>query len=88
MAVIDDVMIFAHTIREKDIVEVLVSIVAPGEYKNPISFLFDYEKELFASGVYLTDQSGARYEPDEELRKSRMEKYIHFISMYRKTEMS
>jgi hypothetical protein len=77
-AIIDDVMIFAHTIREEDIVEVLVSIVAPSEYIHQRSYLFDHEKKLFESGVYLTDQSGTRYEPDENLRKSRDEDIYAF----------
>ncbi|HHY81897.1 MAG TPA: DUF4179 domain-containing protein [Clostridiales bacterium] len=77
-AVIDDVMIFAHSIREKDIVEVLISIVAPSDFKNPRSYLFDDEADLFKSGVYLTDQSGTRYEPDNELRKSRDSEINYF----------
>jgi hypothetical protein len=77
-AIIDDVMIFAHTIREKDLVVVLVSIVAPSEYKHPRSYLFHHEKEYFASGVYLTDQKGTRYEPDEDLRKSQDDEISSF----------
>lgn len=70
-AVVDDVMAFAHTSREKDITEIMISIIAPNEYKDPRCYLFEHEKELFESGIYIADEKGVRYEPDDDLRESR-----------------
>lgn len=69
--VIDGVMAFANVTRDNNLVEALVSIVAPGEWQNPRGYLFDHERTLFESGVYLIDEEGARYEADEDLRRSR-----------------
>ncbi len=71
--VVDGVMIFANITREKDIVEALVSIIAPDEYQNPRCYLFRHEKALFESGICIVDEDGVRYEPDEDLRAGRDE---------------
>ncbi len=67
IAIIDNVMVFANVSREGDVLEVLLSSVAPKEYKNIRFHLFDEEKRLF-DGVHMVDKEGNIYMPDEEMR--------------------
>ncbi len=69
VAVIDNVMVFANVSREGDVLEVLLSSVAPKDYKNIRFHLFDEEKRLFERGVHIIDKEGNIYEPDEGMRK-------------------
>lgn len=68
-AAIDDVIVFANVSREGDVLEVLLSAVAPKDYKNIRFHLFDEESRLLKSGVTITDSQGNIYTPDEEMRK-------------------
>ena len=89
VAIIDNVMIFANVSREGDVLEVLLSSVAPKEYKNIRFHLFDDEKRLFDGGVHLVDQEGNIYQPDEELRmlnNSNMNCF-YFVVPEEKTEL-
>lgn len=69
VAVIDDVMVFADVNRTSNTIEILLSAVAPEEYKNIRFSLFDIEKVLFKNGAYIVDKEGSVYEADDEMRK-------------------
>lgn len=68
-ASIDRVMVFADASRQGDVLKVLVSALAPTEYKNIRFHLYDFEKEEFKEGTHMVDKEGIVYEPDDELRK-------------------
>lgn len=68
-AVLDNIMIFADTVRQDNVVEVLVSAVAPREYGNIRFHLYDWEKKGFKEGIHIVDEEGNVYEPDDELRR-------------------
>jgi hypothetical protein len=91
VAMVDDVMIFANLKRENDITEVLVSIIAPKEFKHPRGYLFDHEKELFQDRIFIKDEQGVRYEADEDLRKQRDSEintfYFHIPEDRKKLEL-
>lgn len=70
VAVIDNIMVFANISRGKGILEVLLSSVAPEEYKDIRFHLFDHEAQLFNSGVKVIDEDGMTYMPDEKLREN------------------
>lgn len=69
VAVIDNIMVFANVSRENGILEVLLSSVAPNEYKDIRFHLFDNEAQLFESGVKVIDGEGITYTPDEDLQE-------------------
>ncbi|NLE25230.1 MAG: hypothetical protein GX625_07800 [Clostridiaceae bacterium] len=71
VAVIDNIMIFANINRENGILEVLLSSVAPEEFKNIRFHLYDHEAQLFDKGIYIADADGNIYKPDDELREKR-----------------
>lgn len=65
---VHDIVIFANTDRNEDILSVTLSTVAPKIYRNLRFYLFDFEKELFGDCIYLLDQEGIQYHPDDDLR--------------------
>jgi hypothetical protein len=67
-AVIDNVMILANVSRQDDVLEVLLSSVAPNDYQNIRFHLYDEEKQSFKDTVHITDKDGNNYLPDEETR--------------------
>ena len=66
---VNDVIIFANTNRGDDIFTVELSSVAPKAIRGVRFYLFDHEKELFNDSVYVLDENGMKYQPDESLRK-------------------
>ena len=67
--IVDDFIIFADVNRNKDVLSVDLSSVAPKEYKNIRFSLFDFEKELFKNGVFIKDNEGNIYIQNETLKK-------------------
>lgn len=78
-AVVDNVMLFADISRQGSLLQVLLSSVAPNTFKNVRMHLFDDEKSIFESGIYLMDSDGVRYEEDEGLRKQNNGSYNTFF---------
>ncbi len=69
VAIIDNVMVFANVSRTNGILEVLLSSVTPEEFKNVRFHLYDHETQLFEQGIYVVDEDGNIYKPDDELRQ-------------------
>ncbi len=69
VAIIDDVMIFADTSRQGSTLEVLLSAVAPNDYKNIRFHLYEPEKEVFKDSVHIIDKEGNIYKPDDRKRE-------------------
>lgn len=70
VAVIDNIMVFANISRKNGILEVLLSSVAPEEYKDIRVHMFDHEALVFKDGVTVIDEDGIIYIPDEELQEN------------------
>lgn len=66
---INDIIVFANTNRTGDILSVNLSTVAPKIYQGVRFHLFNHEKALFLNSVYILDNKGVKYYPDENLRK-------------------
>lgn len=82
VAIIDNVMVFVNINRQGDVLEVLLSSVAPEDYKDIRFHLFDHENQLFKSSIHIVDKDGNTYEPNDEMRKqnnSSMDNYYFVI---------
>ncbi len=66
---INDIIIFANTIRSDSVLSVTLSTVAPKTYQGIRFHLYDDEKDLFSGSVYVTDIDGTKYPENEDLRK-------------------
>lgn len=60
-----DIHVFADFERKEDTIQVMLSTVAPKEYKNIRFKLFDDEQEMFKS-VYIIDSRGNEYKSDRQ----------------------
>ena len=75
---IDDFLIFADFKRYEDISVLSLSSVLPEEYMNFRAYLFEDEKEIFDSGIYILDDSGNSYFPNDELREANNDSINNF----------
>ncbi|NLL95655.1 MAG: hypothetical protein GX227_00870 [Clostridiaceae bacterium] len=80
VAIIDDVMIFAETSRQGSTLEVLISAVAPKDFKDIRFHLYEPEKEVLKDSVHIIDKKGNIYKPDDGKRKQNNERInnLHF----------
>lgn len=76
---VDDLMIFANLKREKNSCEVIISQVAPSNYKSISYEWFEHEDQLFTQGVYIIDSENNKYElVEKDINKNRYKNTFYF----------